>query len=61
MIKQIIENGLRCTFASKTDAKDDTAPYFKIRQKETGLLFESAVDVEDSKYTYEETNIIIEN
>ena len=33
---------------------------FKIRQIQTDVLYDEAVDVEDSIYTYEETNIPIE-
>ena len=33
---------------------------FKIRQIETDVLYDEAIDVEDSTYTYEETNIPIE-
>ena len=33
---------------------------FKIRQIETDVLYDEAIDVEDSNYTYEETNIPIE-
>lgn len=33
---------------------------FKIRQMPTGNIYDEAIDVEDSIYTYEETNIPIE-
>lgn len=33
---------------------------YKIRQIETDILYDEAIDVEDSNYTYEETNIPIE-
>lgn len=33
----------------------------KIRQIETGVLYDEAIDVEDSNYTYEETDIPIED
>ena len=33
---------------------------FKIRQIETDVLYDEAIDVENSTYTYEETNIPIE-
>ena len=33
---------------------------YKIRQIETDVLYDEAIDVEDSTYTYEETNIPIE-
>lgn len=33
---------------------------YKIRQIETDILYDEAIDVEDSTYTYEETNIPIE-
>lgn len=36
----------------------DTSHY--IRQKETGVVYSDAVDVEDAPYTYEETDELIE-
>ena len=33
---------------------------FKIRQIQTDVLYDEAIDVEDSIYTYEETDIPIE-
>lgn len=33
----------------------------KIRQIETDVLYDEAIDVEDSNYTYEETDIPIED
>lgn len=33
---------------------------YKIRQIETDFLYDEAIDVENSTYTYEETNIPIE-
>jgi hypothetical protein len=33
---------------------------YKIKQIETDILYDEAIDVEDSTYTYEETNIPIE-
>lgn len=33
---------------------------FKIKQIETGYIYDEAIDVEDAPYTYEETNIPIE-
>lgn len=33
---------------------------YKIKQIETDVLYDEAIDVEDSIYTYEETNIPIE-
>lgn len=32
----------------------------KIRQLETGYIYDEAIDVEDSNYTYEETDMKIE-
>lgn len=32
-----------------------------IRQLETGNLYEEAIDLESKQYTYEETDILIEN
>ena len=32
----------------------------KIRQRETDILYDEAIDVEPLRYTYEETNIPIE-
>lgn len=37
----------------------DTNHY--IRQKETGVVYSDAVDVEDAPYTYEETDELIED
>ena len=34
---------------------------FKIRQNETGIVYDEAIDVENSRYTYEETDIKIES
>lgn len=33
---------------------------FKIKQNETGNIYDEAIDIEGSIYTYEETNIPIE-
>jgi len=33
---------------------------FKIRQLETGILYDEAIDLESKHYTYEETDIPIE-
>ena len=32
---------------------------FKLRQVETGYVYDSAIDVENAPYTYEETDIVI--
>lgn len=34
---------------------------FKIRQNETGIVYDEAVDLEGSDFTYEETDIKIES
>ena len=34
---------------------------FMLRQNETGILYGEPIDVEDAPYTYEETDILIEN
>lgn len=34
---------------------------FKIRQIETGNIYEEAIDIENAPYTYEETDELIEN
>lgn len=34
---------------------------FMIRQNETGILYSEAIDVEDTSFTYEETNELIED
>ena len=34
---------------------------FRIRQIETGVVYDEAIDVADAPYTYEETNEIIES
>lgn len=33
---------------------------YKIRQIETGIIYDEAIDVENAEYTYEETNEKIE-
>ena len=33
---------------------------YKIRQNETGIIYDEAIDIEDSPYTYTETDIKIE-
>lgn len=33
---------------------------YKIKQIQTGIIYDEAIDVEDSIYTYEETDIPIE-
>ena len=35
--------------------------FYKIKQVETGVIYDDAVDVEDAPYTYVETDILIEN
>ena len=35
-------------------------PQFKIRQDQTGILYDEAIDVENAPYTYNETDIPIE-
>lgn len=34
---------------------------FKIRQNETGIVYDEAIDVDNGKYTYSETDIKIES
>ena len=34
---------------------------YKIRQNETGIIYDDAIDVEESQYTYTETDIPTEN
>lgn len=34
---------------------------FMLRQIETNVLYEEPIDIEDTFYTYEETNILIKN
>lgn len=34
---------------------------FMVRQIETGILYSEPIDVEDAPYTYEETDILIED
>ena len=41
---------------TKTDDKWDS-PQFKIRQDQTGILYDEAIDVENAPYTYTETDI----
>lgn len=49
---------------TKTTDKDKTehwdSPQFKIRQDQTGTLYDEAIDVEDAPYTYTETDIPVE-
>lgn len=51
----------------KTRKKDGVKLYrtysdenYKIKQIETGFIFDEAIDVESSTYTYEETDELIE-
>lgn len=50
--EELIENGKRIHYWSDLN--------FKIRQIETGIIYDDAVDVIPCKYTYEETNEPIE-
>lgn len=34
---------------------------YKIKQVETGLIYDEAIDIEDKKYTYIETDVKIED
>ena len=45
---------------TKTGAKWDS-PQFKIRQYQTGILYDEAIDVENAPYTYTETDIPVES
>lgn len=36
------------------------SPKFKIRQDQTGILYDEAIDVENALYTYTETDIPVE-
>lgn len=36
------------------------SPKFKIRQDQTGILYDEAIDVENAPYTYTETDIPVE-
>ena len=45
---------------TKTDGKWDK-PQFKIRQDQTGTLYDEAIDVENATYTYTETDIPAES
>ena len=50
---------------TKTTDKDKTehwdSPKFKIRQDQTGTLYDEAIDVENASYTYTETDIPAES
>ena len=50
---------------TKTTDKDKTEhwdkPKFKIRQDQTGILYDEAIDVENAPYTYTETDIPAES
>ena len=44
--------------ASNTKTGDEwDSPKFKIRQDQTGILYDEAIDVENKGYTYTETDI----
>lgn len=43
------EDGIRLYMTYSTDN-------YKIKQLETGEIYDNAIDVENQKYTYEETN-----
>lgn len=45
---------------TKTDDEWDK-PRFKIRQDQTGILYDEAIDVENTPYTYTETDIPAES
>lgn len=51
MIQKTIEGNLRITISDNG---------FKIRQVQTGAIYDDAVDLVSSTYTYEETNEKIE-
>ena len=45
-----------------TKAGDEwDSPQFKIRQDQTGILYDEAIDVENAPYTYTETDIPAES
>lgn len=44
---------------TKTDGKWES-PQFKIRQDQTGTLYDEAIDVENAPHTYTETDIPID-
>lgn len=46
--------------STKTGDKWDI-PKFKIRQDQTGTLYDEAIDVENASYTYTETDILVES
>ena len=50
--EELIENGERIRHWSDLN--------FKIRQIETGIIYDDAIDITPCKYTYEETNEPIE-
>ena len=52
IIQQYVENGERIKHYSDSN--------YKIRQIETGIIYEDAVDIIPCKYTYEETDELIE-
>ena len=45
---------------TKTDGEWDK-PQFKVRQDQTGTLYDEAIDVENAPYTYTETDIPAES
>ncbi len=53
IIEELVDEGTRIRHYSDQD--------LKIRQIETGIIYDDAVDVIPCRFTYEETDIPIEN
>lgn len=52
-------------FKTRTDGVDLYKTYsnegFKIRQNETGNIFDEAIDISSASFSYSETDMLIEN
>lgn len=57
LVKELYKNLEDGTKLFKTYSDEN----YLIKQIETDLLFEEAIDIENAPYTYEETDILIEN
>lgn len=56
----IDDNGVERANLEKHYAEDDNGVRYKIKQVETGIIYDEAVDLFPCKYTYEITNNIVE-
>lgn len=56
----IDDNGEKNSNIIKTYAEDENSVRYKIKQIETGIIYDEAVDIYPCRYTYVATDIIIE-